>query len=142
MRGDLVLIDTSLWIFALRKSPQPEILRRVDGLLGEDTVATMGIIKLELLGGVKTEAEFQRLRSRLDALHVIETSAGLWDQASVLAFQLRRQGVTVPYTDVLIATGALEVNALMLHADRHFDEMAGRSPLRVESYVERLARFS
>ena len=140
MPADLYLIDTSVWIFTLRKNPIPGLKRRIDRLLAENAVAIMGMIKLELLGGVKTEAEHHRLRSRLDALHIIETDAGLWDEASVLAFQLRRQGLTIPYTDLLIASGALRANAIIIHADRHFDEIARRSPLQVESHVKDLAR--
>lgn len=140
MPSDLVLIDTSIWIFALRKNSVSEIKQRVDRLLAENAVATMGIIKLELLGGVKTEMELQRLKSRLDSLHIIETDAGLWDEASVLAFQLRRQGLTIPYTDTLIAAGALRAEGVLMHADRHFDEIASKGPLRVESYVKRIVR--
>jgi hypothetical protein len=35
------------------------------------------MIELELLGGVKTEKEFERLKSRLDALYYIETDRSL-----------------------------------------------------------------
>lgn len=87
MPDNFVLIDTSVWIFALRKNFIPEIKNRVDGLLAVNAVGIVGIIKLELLGGVRSEAEFQRLKSRLDTLQVIETNARLWDKASVLAFE-------------------------------------------------------
>ncbi len=140
MPDNLVLIDTSVWIFALRKNSIPEIKNRVDALLAVNAVAIVGIIKLELLGGVKTETEFQRLRSRLDTLQIIETDARLWDKASVLAFELRRRGLTVPSTDILIAATALQAGAMILHADHHFDKIATRTSLQVESYVSRLSR--
>ncbi len=142
MPGERVLIDTSVWIFTLRKNPVQEIVQRVDRLLAENAVATIGLVKLELLGGVKTEAEFRRLGSRLGALHLIETDAGLWEEAASLAFRLRREGLTVPSTDVLIAAGALRTRARIMHADTHFDEMARKLPLQVESYVRQLARFA
>jgi predicted nucleic acid-binding protein len=49
MPNELFLIDTSVWIFALRKNPVPHIRNRIDALLKEDVVVTTGIIKLEIL---------------------------------------------------------------------------------------------
>jgi hypothetical protein len=140
MPDKLVLIDTSVWIFALRKNSISEIRDRVNTLLAVNAVAIVGIIKLELLGGVKTEDEFQRLRNRLDTLQIIETNARLWDKASVLAYELRRKGLTVPSTDILIAATALQTDATVLHADHHFDKIAARTSLQVESYASRLSR--
>jgi len=37
------------------------------------------MIEPELLGGVKAEKEYERLKSRLDALYYIETDRSLWD---------------------------------------------------------------
>jgi len=49
MPNELFLVDTSVWIFALRKKPVVQIKDRIDSLLKEDTVITTGIIKLEIL---------------------------------------------------------------------------------------------
>jgi len=51
VRGRLVLIDTSAWIFALRRPPHHLVRDRVDDLLGENRVAILPMISLELLGG-------------------------------------------------------------------------------------------
>ena len=55
MSNNLVLIDTSVWIFALSKNFLPEIKERVDHLLRENTVCICAMIKLELLGRAKTK---------------------------------------------------------------------------------------
>lgn len=59
MRPELVLIDTSAWIFALRKSPLVLIRNRIEELLKADLVATTEMVKFELLGGTRTKLEFQ-----------------------------------------------------------------------------------
>jgi predicted nucleic acid-binding protein len=62
----------------------------------------------------------------------------LWEKAYELAFQLRRKGVTIPYTDILIAATALAHEATLLHVDAHFDLAAQFSSLKVESYVGKI----
>jgi hypothetical protein len=42
-------MDTSDWLFALRKDPIPAIKVRVDALLKDDLVITAGIIETEIL---------------------------------------------------------------------------------------------
>lgn len=134
----MVLIDTSAWIFALKKSFHPFVKERIEKILTESDVAINGIIELELLGGTRTEEEYNRLKSRLDALYCIDTTKSLWDEASKLAFDLKRKGVNVPYTDILIAASAIQERAVLLHADSHFDTIAKHSDLKVESLVSHL----
>ncbi len=142
MPNKLVLIDTSAWLFALRKDFLPEIKDRIDNLLKDNLVLTTGIIRLELLGGTKTESEYERLRNRLMVLDSIETDKSLWDMASDLAFKLRRKGVKIPYTDILIAACALSAGCNILHADNHFDIIAQHSNLDAESYVKTVRSLS
>jgi len=129
------LVDTSVWIFALKKDYSPKIKERIDQLLLKDLIITAGMIKLELLGGTKTESEYRRLKTRLQALDSIETDESLWESAYAMAFELRRNGITVPYTDILIATCALEAGVTLLHADSHFDLICRKSELRAESLL-------
>ena len=133
--SDPFLVDTSAWLLALRKNFLPIAKDRIDYLLKEDLVISTGMVKLELLGGTKTEIEFQRLKARLDALDTVETDMQLWARAYELAFNLRRRGVTIPYTDILIAACALHANAIILHADAHFDIISKHFELKVESFT-------
>ena len=135
----MILIDTSAWIFALRKNFHPYVKDRVDKILAETDVAITGIIKLELLGGTKTEREFKRLKKRLDRLYYIDATEEVWDKAAELAFTVKRKGVTVPFTDIFIASTSIESNTVLLHADSHFDTIAKHSKLEVESLVSRIS---
>jgi predicted nucleic acid-binding protein len=135
MSNNSFLVDTSAWILALRKDFDPAVKERIDHLLKENALITTGMIKLEILGGTKTETEFQRLKRRLDALDSVETDTPLWEKSYDLAFKLRRKGITVPYTDILIAACALKLGSTVVHADAHFDLMAGHISLKVESFV-------
>ena len=130
------LVDTSVWIFALRKDFVPPIKERIGELLKDHVVLINGMTKLEILGGVKTKKEFERLKTRLDSLYEVGINSMVWQIAYKIAFELRRKGITVPYTDILIAACALKSGAVLIHADRHFDLMAPHIRLDVESYVQ------
>jgi hypothetical protein len=135
MSNNLVLIDTSVWIPFLRKSPPPVVRDEVDHLLAENRVAIVPMVRLELLGGTKSLNEFNRLRSRLAALHQIPAGEANWEAAAQLSFELRQQGKVIPYTDILIGSAAILANCLLLHADRHFDLIAQDTDLNVRSLV-------
>jgi len=140
MQNNLFLVDTSAWLFALRKDFMPEVKDRIDYLLKENAIITTGIVKLEILGGTKTQNEFQRLKARLDSLDTVETDTALWEKAYQLSFELRRKGITVPYTDILIAACALMTESTVVHADAHFDMMTKHIGLNVESFVKIINR--
>ena len=136
MPNNLFLVDTSAWLFALRKDFMPEVKDRIDYLLKENAIITTGIVKLEILGGTKTQNEFERLKTRLDSLDMVETDTALWEEAYRLSFELRRKGITVPYTDILIAACALRTESTVVHADAHFDLMANHISLKIESFIQ------
>ena len=135
MDNNLVLVDSSVWILALRKSPVPAARHEVEDLLAANRAAIVPMVRLELLGGTRSPQEFTRLKSRLGALHQIPAEESTWDMAERLSFELRRQGKIIPYTDILIGSAAILSSALLLHADRHFDLMAEDTDLNVRSLV-------
>jgi predicted nucleic acid-binding protein len=141
MSNNIFLVDTSAWILALRKDFSLAAKERIDQLLKENTIITTGMVKLEILGGTKTESEFQRLKRRLDALDSVDLDTSLWEKSYDLAFKLRRKGITVPYTDILIAACALKTESTVVHADAHFDLMAGHISLKVESFIAAVKSF-
>lgn len=135
MSNDVFLIDTSAWLLALRKDFIPEVKELIDRLLRDGVVITTGIIKLGIIGGAGTQDEFQRLKSRFNALDDIRTDDSIWQKACELGFELRRKGITVPHTDILIAACALQSESVIVHADTHFDLMARHAGIKVESLV-------
>lgn len=139
MTEDLLLIDTSVWIWALRPDGVPAIRTRVNEVLAERKGATTPLILLELLSGARDEKDYTELSEELSALPQFPTSEAVWARSYRTAFDLRRQGVTVPATDVLIATVAQENQVTLLHADRHFDLIAEKTDLKVESWVKAAA---
>ncbi|HEU0020137.1 MAG TPA: PIN domain-containing protein [Dehalococcoidia bacterium] len=134
--SELYLVDTSIWLEVLPPGRGSDELRgRIDELLAADMVATMGMVKLELLGGARSLEEWQRLDELLSALHPLPVTEVNWQDAARMGFQLRRQGISVPFTDLLIAAVATAAPAILVHRDRHFDFIAAHLPLDVESHL-------
>ncbi len=132
MSDSWILIDTSVWILSLRKEGNPVIKERVKGLLELDVVAITPIIQLELLSGTRTKAEFERLKKRLKALHAFPIGESVWEKAALVAFDLRRKGKSVPYTDILIAAVAMLNDLILLHVDHHFQLISQEFPLKTQ----------
>lgn len=109
--------------------------KRIEELLLESDVAINGMIELELLGGARSEKEYNRLKNRLEALYYVEADRPLWYLASKIAFDLKRKGMSIPYPDIVIAASALKEGAVLIHADSHFDLIAEHTDLKVESLV-------
>ncbi len=121
----LFLVDTSVWIYALRKDYIPKIKSYIEKLLDGDKVVINSIIKLELLAGTRTKKEFSRLKLRLDALPEIEINQDVWEAAQIMAFDLRRKGVGIPLIDIIILSSGKSSNSTLVHRDKHF-ELAGK----------------
>ena len=132
------LVDTSAWLWALRRDPVPAIRHRLDDLLASREAASTGMVQLEVLSGIRTVAEWEELAAELSSLRQFHTRLGTWLQAARLGSSLRRQGITLPNADILIAAVAIENNATLVHADAHFERIAQHSELNTESYVEYL----
>ncbi|MBL7210114.1 MAG: PIN domain-containing protein, partial [Dehalococcoidia bacterium] len=136
MKDSLYLVDTSVWLEVLpRGKADSELRQRVDALLAADLVATTGIVRLELLGGARTEAQYRHLSRLLSALHLLPIVEECCTEAAQMGFQMRREGIAVPFTDLLIASVAADVDAVVVHRDRHFNVIAQHLSLKVESHV-------
>jgi tRNA(fMet)-specific endonuclease VapC len=117
-----VLIDTSIWIeFFNRDSSQPGDL--LQQLLLEGRAATTGIILTELLQGAKLEKEFEAILSIVSAVPVLEATLETWVQAGRISFGLRRKGITIPTTDFVIATIAIQNECQVFSLDPHFNKI-------------------
>jgi len=131
MTNDIILADTSVWIPFLRGSGV-QFQERLAPLIMADRVATTPVIIMELLVGVKSEKEYDKLSKDLAALRLFDVSTKLWERACKLGYTLRQKGLGVPLTDTLIAAVAIENKAHLLHNDRHYEMIATITSLNHE----------
>ena len=118
-----VLIDSNVFINLMkhRGDPAPWLYRWAGGR----NLAICGMVRVEVLRGVKSPNAYRRLNDFMDVMVNVPTSNRLWDQASALAWKLDRQGLVIPGTDVVIAASAIAIGASVLTSDAHFSRIDG-----------------
>jgi hypothetical protein len=117
-----VLVDTSIWIEYFNK-PDSNAGKSLENLLKEGRVFLTGIILTELLQGAKIEKEFESILESMSALPFLETTLNTWIQAGRISFALRKKGITIPTTDLIIANLSLENNCKIFTLDLHFNKI-------------------
>ena len=129
----MILIDSSAWIEYYRSSGEHVAQMAVAEAIEEDQAAVNGIIRVEILGFAPDELQLRRLTSDFDAYHDLPLGSEDFDLASSIGFDLRRQGITVPATDLIIAACAIRADATLYHLDHHFEHIASTSDLDQEA---------
>lgn len=130
----MIVVDTSVWIdfFADRDTPQVAyLLRCLDG--GHEDLALTDLILTEILQGLRTDREVQRVDERLSVFEVLRLhDLADFRRAAALYRSARRKGVTVRRTsDCLIAAVCVRDQVPLLHADTDFDHLARVTDLAV-----------
>lgn len=125
-----VLIDSNVYVTLLRKGIDP--VHHLARLGDTVNLATCGVIRLEVLRGVKEPGAHRRLGEFFDVLRNVPTDDRLWLQATKLAFEMDRSGFPIPATDLVIATCALRIRASLLSDDHHFDRVPNLEVTRPE----------
>lgn len=132
----MIVVDTSVLSLAFRRKarPAPEHarVRTLRRLVTEHIpVVIPGIVLQELLSGVRTSDEFQRLQQILDGFPVLLATHDHHVTAALIANACIRAGVVVSAIDCLIAAITLESGARLLTSDRDFVRMAPHCGLKL-----------
>ncbi len=118
-----ILIDSNVFIDLMkhRGDPAPWLYHWA----GVRNLAICGMVRVEVLRGVKSPKAYRSLNDFMDVMINIPSSNQLWDQAAALAWKLDRKGLVIPGTDVVIAASAISVGAAVLTSDAHFSRIDG-----------------
>lgn len=123
-----VLVDSSLWVHQLRRSGDPALRARVNGLLERGEAAWCAVVRLELWRGVTNDTERRTLRRYEALLPDYAITADVWERAIRLADRGRAAGVTAPLADLLVFACAQVHGVELAHDDGHFDTLARLEP--------------
>ena len=128
----MVIVDSSVWIDALRGTANPETVWLRDAI-GKKEIGLMTLILCEVLQGVRSKVQFRGFQQDIQLLPIFETLSAPLAIESAQNFQrLRDRGITVRKTvDCLIATFCIEQGHQLLHRDRDFDVFETHLGLRV-----------
>ncbi len=126
-----VLVDTSVWSLALRRKAivlTPEVTELRE-LVAEGRVAMIGAIRQELLSGIRTLREFERLRDHLRAFDDEPQTTADFERAAEWLNACRAKGVQGSNTDFLICAIAERRGIAVLTVDRDFPAFGRVLPL-------------
>jgi predicted nucleic acid-binding protein len=119
----MILVDTSIVIDYTRgKNP------KLQALVQTKPVATCGIVRAEILCGARNATDRSKLLVELALFHHLPTPESLWDAIGDNLAQLRRDGLTVPVPDAIIATLGIENDIEVWARDPHFPAMQNTLP--------------
>ncbi len=121
-----LLPDTCVWIDFL-KGRNTTLTLQLEQALLQGEVYTCGVVLYELLQGIRNPGEDQQVQAAFDALIMLEMTSKTWASAAKLSSELRKQGITLPMSDIIIAAVAIEHNLTIMTVDQHFQQIPGLS---------------
>ncbi len=130
-----VLVDTSIWSLALRKGASTDhiVKASLSDLISAVRVQIIGPIRQELLSGIKSESQFEKLRSYLSAFPDLPLLTADFEMAAGLFNTCRRKGVQGSNTDFLICSVALRRDLEIFTSDRDFLGFQNHLPIKLYS---------
>jgi predicted nucleic acid-binding protein len=120
----VVIADTSVWIPFFNQPESPE-KREIDALIDADRLALVGVVLAELLQGCRAPKEADTILSKLSGLRFLEANFSTWKRTGELSASLRRKGITLPLSDLIIAALAFEHRCQVYALDPHFEQIPG-----------------
>jgi len=126
----MVLVDSSVWIEAARRTGDIGTKVGLEGLLEEYEAACCGVVLLEVLGGARKQ-DRERLEQMFRCIPYVRTDDSLWERSRRLAWKLRDAGQNLPWNDIVIASVALAQGCRVYARDRHFEVMHAVMGLRL-----------
>jgi len=122
-------IDTSVWIPYFREGGS-EYGDFIDELIDDDRAHINGIVLAELFTGARSPAELDRLASALAGLKLVPCNRDSFKSAGRNGFALKKKGVSVPLSDIIIATGCIDHGFILIEADKHYAAIGAHLPLK------------
>jgi predicted nucleic acid-binding protein len=119
-----LLIDTSAWVEAMRRRGNEATRNEVYAALRTGRARFCDLVRLELWNGIGGDAERKWLLELEQSVETVPTDDSVWVEARRLAQETRRQGLSLPATDLLIAACSRVHGLEILHRDAHFDRLA------------------
>ena len=117
----MIVVDTSVWISALRSTASPEAAI-LNGLIDADEIALPLPVRIELLSGASVKDRVA-LRRSLSALPIVAPTDETWNVIDDWIDRVGRRGQRFGFGDLLIGALAHELGALVWSLDADFRRM-------------------
>src|SRR5215470_227931 len=134
-----VLIDTSVFSLALRRKNESLstnerlLVSELSELIREGRARMIGLIRQELLSGIKATEQYEKLKLHLRSFpdEVIDTSD--YEEAAKAGNRCRAKRVAVSIVDILLCAIAIRRQWTIFTTDPDFSSYAKVLPLRIHT---------
>jgi predicted nucleic acid-binding protein len=134
-----ILVDTSIWSVALRRKAQDlsaaetVLVRELTELVREGRACILGVVRQELLSGIKVPEQYERLRRTMRSFpdEGVETSD--YELAAKGSNECRTKGITVSVVDALICTISSTRDWPIFTTDPDFKNYTSVLPIQLHS---------
>ncbi len=130
-----VLVDTGIWSLALRRKKinrtEQQIVRQLQALILDGDACMTGVIRQEVLSGIKHQQQFEKLKLMLQAFDDMVVTQHDHELAADLFNTCRCQGVQGSHIDFLICAIAVNAGIPVFSIDGDFPQYAKIIPVKL-----------
>jgi predicted nucleic acid-binding protein len=122
-----VLVDTPIWSLAFRRkktglnSQENILVAELTELIREDRAVLIGPIRQEILSGIASGSQFEKLRSKLRAFKDVKIIWEDYELAATFYNRCRQKGVQGSHIDFLLCAVATRHAMPIFTTDNDFD---------------------
>src|SRR5437762_8827044 len=134
-----VLVDTSVWSLALRRkndslgTNERLLVAELSELIREGRARVIGLVRQELLSGIKTTEQYEKLRLHLRSFPDEAVDTSDYEEAAKVGNRCRAKGVVVSIVDVLLCAVAIKRQWAIFTTDPDFSNYAKVLPLHIHA---------
>jgi predicted nucleic acid-binding protein len=134
-----VLVDTSVWSFALRRKPESlnatekSIVAELAELVREGRARIVGLVRQELLSGIKTAEQYEQLRLDLRSFPDEPIDTSDHEEAAKAGNRCRGKGVVVSIVDILLCAVAIKREWAIFTTDPDFTNYMKVLPISIHA---------
>jgi predicted nucleic acid-binding protein len=134
-----ILVDTSVWSLALRRksehlsAAERSLVAELSELIREGRTRMIGLVRQELLSGIRTTEHYEKLRLRLRSFPDEPIDTSDHEEAAKAGNQCRGKGIVVSIVDVLLCAVAMKRQWAIFASDPDFTNYAEVLPLKIHA---------
>lgn len=132
-----VVVDTSVWSLALRRKTESlnanekNVVSELSELVREGRARLIGLIRQELLSGIKTTEQYEKLRLHLRSFPDEPIDTSDYEEAAKAGNRCRGKGIIVSIVDILICAVAIKRQWAIFTTDPDFTNYVRVLPISI-----------
>jgi predicted nucleic acid-binding protein len=134
-----VLVDTSVWSLALRRksenlnATEKFIVAELSELVREGRARLIGLVRQELLSGIRTTEHFENLRLNLRSFPDEPIDTSDHEEAAKAGNRCRGEGIVVSIVDILLCAVAIKREWTIFTTDPDFTNYVKVLPISIHA---------